>query len=179
MTKRTVILIAILIVLIVVGILVGFKLQNTGDNKEAVLSPAPMTEEEMQGTVETGAADLGENPTVAPAPMQTDEAIVIEDLTQFFSDMTEYKGKRVILEGIVYGEAINNQGILSFSMVTDYELQCVMVSELDMEEKISLAAGDKVKIDGIVTEFVQNEDSKGRPVDMPLINAIEVMPATE
>jgi len=106
----------------------------------------------------------------------TEDAQTMQEVSSegFFENSKDYIGQKIELTGKIYNQPENNQGILFFNLVSDYELQCVTVTYLDLNSELQLKQGDIVTVGGIVTEMVNLEDSKGRLVGMPMISAEKI-----
>lgn len=87
-----------------------------------------------------------------------------------FTDTAGAAGKKVELEGTIYNDPQNNQGILSFNIQTD-NMHFAFINYLDMDSTVTLHKGDRILVRGVVTNSVQSEDPGGQLLYMPMISA--------
>lgn len=171
MRKQSIIIIILIIViaLLVAYIFFGqYLFQPQASQSEA------LTEQEKDEIAGAHPSDFsGETSQQGGVPDNSSEVIIANDNEDFFADPNAYAGRQVKVEGTVYNNPSNNQGILAFNIKTDSG-NYAFINYLDVDETMEIKNGDKVKIFGVATNEVQIEDDTGNPVSMIMINASSI-----
>ena len=138
---------------------------------DAEQSPSgTLTQEELDEIADTLPSEFGDDISQGVVPEETSEALSAQENEELFIDPDSYAGKTVSIEGTIYNDPVNNQGILAFNIKTS-DQHYAFINYLDLEETVTLNEGDTVEITGVVTGGVQSEAESEGQLLMPLISA--------
>ncbi len=173
--KKNIIIIILLLViaLLVIYIFFGQFILNYFNKTTETPSTEQASRNELQDLADQVFPETGGDLSEGVVPEASSDAIIASQMEDLFANPDNYAGKNVQIEGTVYKEPVNNQGILIFNIEVG-EGRFALINYLDPNEKMDLKKNQTVTIKGIVTGSVSSQNIDSQPTMMPMVNASEL-----